>query len=68
MKLAIYLFSLLFASLTFSDKSFSLTYYQMKKFCEKEKIQRNCMRNLKEKKSNLEKGHLIEIPVIPYKK
>ena len=68
MKLAIYLFSLLFASSTFSDKSFSLTYYQMKKFCEKEKIQRNCMKNLKEKKSNLKKGHLIEIPVIPYKK
>ena len=68
MKLAIYLFSLLFAFLTFSEKSFSLTYYQMKKFCEKEKIQRNCMKNLKEKKSYLEKGRFIEIPVIPYKK
>ena len=68
MKLALCCSSFLFALLTFSNKSFSLSYYQMKKFCEKEKIQRSCMKNLKEKKSNLEKGDLIEIPVIPYKK
>ena len=68
MKLALRCSSFLFALLTFSNKSFSLSYYQMKKFCEKEKIQRSCMKNLKEKKSNLEKGDLIEIPVIPYKK
>ena len=68
MKLALCCSLFLFALLTFSNKSFSLSYYQMKKFCEKEKIQRSCMKNLKEKKSNLEKGDLIEIPVIPYKK
>ena len=68
MKLALFCSSFLFALLTFSNKSFSLSYYQMKKFCEKEKIQRSCMKNLKEKKSNLEKGDLIEIPVIPYRK
>ena len=52
----------------FGDKSFSLTDYQIKKFCKKEKRQTTCIKNLQEKKSNLQKGNLIEIPVIPYKR
>ena len=67
MKLAFNFSLFLFASLTFSTQSLSLTYYQMKKFCEKEKSQLRCIKDLKEKKSILEKGNLIEIPVIPYK-
>ena len=68
MKLALNLFLFLFTFVAFSDQSLSLTYYQIKKICEKEKSQRNCEKNLREKKSLLEKGNFIEIPVIPYKK
>ena len=66
MKLALCCSSFLFALLTFSNKSFSLTYYQMKKFCEKEKKPLNCQKNLRKKKYTLDKGYLIEIPVIPH--
>ena len=68
MKLVLNLFLFLFALFTFSDQSFSLTYYQMRKYCEKEKRIRQitCIKNLQEKKSILKKGSPIEIPVIPY--
>ena len=59
--------TLLLAFFTFSDESFSLTDYQIKRICKKEKRESSCIRNLKEKRSNLENGLLIEIPVIPYK-
>ena len=68
MKLTLNLSLFLLVLFTLSEESFSLTNYQIKKFCEKEKHQRNCAKNLKEKKSKLEKGYLIEIPVIPFKK
>ena len=68
MKLALNLSLFLFASFTFSDKSFSLTEYQIKRICMKEQRRSICINNLKEKRSNLQKGKLIEIPVIPYKK
>ena len=58
----------LFALLTFSGESFSLTDYQIKKICKKEKRESFCIRNLQEKRSNLQNGHFIEIPVIPYKR
>ena len=62
-------FSLIsFALLSFSEKAFSLTNNEIKKICKKEKSKSTCKRNLLEKKSNLQKGNLIEIPVIPYKK
>ena len=35
----------LFALLTFSSESFSLTDYQIKKICKKEKMELNCIRN-----------------------
>ena len=46
----------------------SLTDYQIKNICKKEKNESNCIKNLQEKKTNLQKGNLIEIPVIPYKR
>jgi hypothetical protein len=52
--------------LTYSDKSFSLTDYQIKKICKKKRIETTCIKKLKEKRSNLQKGNYIEIPVIPY--
>ena len=63
--LNIYLFLLVFFS--FSNESFSLTDYQIKRFCAKEKRVSLCIKNLQEKRSDLQKGKLIEIPVKPYK-
>ena len=60
------LFLLLFFS--FSNKSLSLTDYQIKKFCAKEKRVSLCIKNLQEKRFDLQKGKLIEIPVTPYKR
>ena len=57
----------LFALFTFSDKSFSLTDYQIKKICKKEKRELTCIRNLQEKRINLQKGNKIEIPIKPFK-
>ena len=49
------------------EKSFSITDFQIKKICKKEKRQLTCKKNLQEKRYNLQKGNHIEIPVIPYK-
>ena len=68
MKLALSLALFLFALFTFSDKSFSLTDYQINKICTKEQRKSMCIKNLKEKRSNLQKGKLIEIPIKPYKR
>ena len=68
MKLALNLSLLLFALLSFAEKSLSLTNYQIKKICKKEKKELSCIKNLKDKRYNLQKGKLIEIPVKPYKR
>jgi len=60
------MFLLTFFSL--SNESFSLTDHQIKRFCAKEKRVFLCIKNLQEKKSDLQKGKLIEIPVTPYKR
>ncbi len=63
-----YLCLFLFAFLTFSDESFSLTDYQIKKICKKEKRELTCIRNLQEKRIDLQKGNKIEIPIKPFKR
>ena len=68
MKLGLLLSIFLIALISFGDQSFSLTDYQIKKICKKVKRESSCIKNLQEKKSNLQKGNLIEIPVIPYKR
>ena len=68
MKFALNLFIFLFASLMFGAKSFSLTDYKIKKICKKEKRELTCIKKLQEKRSDLQKGNFIEIPVIPYKR
>ena len=68
MKLAFNLSLFLLALILYSEKSFSLTNYQIKKICNKEKIESNCIKNLKKNRSNLQEGKSIEIPVIPYKR
>ena len=68
MKLVLNFSFLLLAIFTFSNESFSLTNYQIKRFCAKEKRVSLCIKNLQEKRSDLQKGKLIEIPVTPYKR
>ena len=68
MKLVLNFFMSLLAFFSFSNKSLSLTDYQIKRFCAKEKRVFLCIKNLKEKRSDLQKGKLIEIPVAPYKR
>ena len=68
MKLALNLFIFLFALVIFGDKALSLTDFQIRRICKKEKRELTCIRILKEKRFNLQKGNLIEIPVIPYQK
>ena len=58
----------LLAFFSFNNESSSLTDYQIKRFCAKEKRVSLCIKNLKEKRSNLQTGTLIEIPVVPYKR
>ena len=68
MKLVLNFFMFLLAFFAFSNKSLSLTDYQIKRFCAKEKRVALCIKNLQEKRSDLQKGKLIEIPVKPYKR
>ena len=68
MKLVLNLSMFLLTFFSFSDESFSLTDYQIKRYCVKEKKVSSCRKKLKEKRYNLQKGKLIEIPVEPYKR
>ena len=68
LKLRLSLFLSLLTFFVFSNETFSLTNYQIKRFCEKEKRVSLCIKNLREKRSDLQKGKLIEIPVKPYKR
>ncbi len=68
MRLSFILLLFLISLFKFGDKSFSLTDYQIKKLCKREKRESTCIKNLQEKKSNLQKGNQIEIPVIPYRR
>ena len=68
MKLLLNFSIFLLAFFSLSNESFSLTDYQIKKYCSKEKRVLSCIKNLQEKRSYLQKGKLIEIPVKPYKR
>ena len=68
MKLLLNLSLFLIALFIFGNNSFSLTDQQIKKFCKNEKSKSICEKKLKEKRSTLHKGNLIEIPVIPFKR
>ena len=68
MKLVLNFFMFLLAFFSFSNESFSLSNYQIKRFCAKEKRVSFCIKNFKEKRSDLQTGKLIEIPVKPYKR
>ena len=68
MKLVLNFSMFLLAFFSLSNESFSLTNYQIKKYCRKMKNESLCIKNLQEKRSDLQKGNLIEIPVEPYKR
>ena len=68
MKIALNLFLFLIPLILIGEKSFALTDYKIKQICKKEKRKSVCVKNLKEKRSKLQEGNLIEIPVIPYKR
>ena len=68
MKLTLNISLFLFSLIIFNDKSLSMTNYQIKKICEKEKSKSNCIKNFHQRRSDLQKGNIIEIPVIPFKK
>ena len=68
MKLVLNFSFFLLAIFSFSNESFSLSDFQIKRFCAKEKKVSLCIKNLQEKRSDLQKGKLIEIPVKPYKR
>ncbi len=68
MKLVLNFYMFLLAFFLFSNESFSLTDFNIKRFCAKEKRVSLCIKNLKEKRSDLQKGKLIEIPITPYKR
>ena len=68
MKLVLNLSIFLLTFFSFSNESFSLSDYQIKRFCKKEKRVSLCIKDLQEKRSDLQKGKLIEIPVKPYKR
>ena len=68
MKLTLNLLFFIVSFLTFSEKTFSLSDYQIKKICEKEKKVYTCIKNLKKKRYDLNRGNLIEIPVLRKKR
>ena len=68
MKLVLNLSMFLLAFFSLTNESFSLSNYQIKKYCAKEKKVSACIAELKEKRFDLQKGKLIEIPVAPYKR
>ena len=58
----------LLAFFSLSNESLSLTDFQIKRYCTKQKRISSCIEDLKEKRSKLQKGEHIEIPVAPYKR
>ena len=66
--LNIFLTLLLFSFFILGDRSFSITDYEIRKICKREKKKLKCLKNLQEKRLNLQKGNKIKIPVIPYKR
>ena len=68
LKLRLSLFLSLLTFFVFSNESFALTDYQIKIYCEKKKREFSCRKDLQEKRSNLQTGKPIEIPVIPHKR
>ncbi len=68
MKFVLNFFMFLLAFFSLSNKSLSLTDYQIKRYCTKQKRISSCIKDLQEKRSKLQEGRHIEIPVVPHKR
>ena len=68
MKLVLKFSIFLLAFFSFNNESLSLTDYQIKRYCTKQKRISSCIKDLQEKRSKLQEGKHIEIPVVPYKR
>ena len=68
MKLVLNISMFLLAFFSYSNETFSLTDYQIKRFCRKQRRVSSCIKNLQEKRSDLQKGKFIEIQIKPYKR
>ncbi|MBW3071172.1 hypothetical protein CU321_04040 [Prochlorococcus marinus str. MU1412] len=68
MKLALNFSIFILSFFLLCNESFAFTDYQIKRFCSKGKRVSICIKNLEEKRSDLQKGKPIEIPVKPYKR
>ena len=68
MKFVSSLLIFLLAFFSLNNETFSLTDYQIKRFCTKQKRVSSCIKNLQEKRSDLQEGNFIEIPVKKKKK
>ena len=68
MKLVLKFSMFLLAFFSLSNESLSITDFQIKRFCKKEKRVSLCIKNLQEKMNVLQQGRSIEIPVTPYKR
>ncbi len=68
MKLVLNFYMFLLVLFSFSNETLSLTDYQIKRYCTKHKKMSSCIKDLQEKRSKLQEGKHIEIPVVPYKR
>ena len=68
MKLALNLILYIFVLLLVEVESLALTDYQIKRICKKDKNISMCIKNLQERRTIIQKGELIEIPVVPHKR
>ena len=68
MKIVLNLSVFLLAFFSYSNETYSLTDYQIKRFCTKQKRVSLCIKNFQKKRSDLQKGKFIEIPIKPYKR
>ena len=68
MRLVLNFSMFLLAFFSFSNESLSLTDYQIKRYCTKQKRISLCIKDLQEKRSKLQEGEHIEIPVLPYQR
>jgi len=68
MKFTLNLFLLLFIFILWDSKAYSLSDHKIKKICKKSRTELACIKNLQERRADLETGNKIEIPVIPYKR
>ena len=59
---------ILFLSIAFSERVKALNNNEIIELCKADRREQECIRKLKIRRYNLERGKPIDIPVIPFKK